>query len=370
MADYPFLDLRAQYAGLREEILAAVAGVFERQQFILGSEVEAFEREFAAWLGGSHGIGCGSGTDALLLALLALGIGAGDEVITTPFTFFATAAAIARAGARPVFVDIEPESFNLDPVSVAAAITPRTRALLPVHLFGRSAAMPELMAIAARHRIRVIEDACQAAGAENAGRRAGTEGDAGCFSFFPSKNLGGVGDGGFILTSDTELAERLRRLRVHGSSERYVHQELGLNSRLDALQAAVLRIKLRHLAAWNQARREKAAFYSSGFEATGLVEWLAWPQPVAGHVFHQYVIRARRRDELRAWLSARGIPTEIYYPIPLHLQPALQSLGYRAGDFPEAERACREALALPIYPELPEARQQFLIAACREFYTA
>ena len=368
----PVLNLQAQYTGLREAIHAAVERVFARQEFILGEEVEALEVELAAWLEVDHVVACASGTDALRLALMALDIGPGDEVITTPFSFFATASAIALSGARPVFADIEAASFNLNPAELEARISPRTRAIMPVHLYGRPASMGAIRAIAERHHLPVIEDAAQAIGATYGGQYAGTLGTLGCFSFYPTKNLGGAGDGGMLVTSDAGLAARLRRLRAHGSSAPYIHTELGLNSRLDALQAAVLRAKLPHLQSWNAGRRDKAAAYSALFLAAGLTGHVALPgEPEDGvHAWHQYVIRLPRRDAARQFLAARGIQTQVYYPMPLHLQPALAYLGHQAGEYPESERASREVLALPLYPELPREHQLQVVQAISDFVRA
>ncbi len=369
-APIPFLDLRAQYAGLQPDLLAAVTAVFEQQQFILGPQVEALENELANWLDGPLVITCASGTDALHLALLALEIGSGDEVITTPFSFFATAGAIALAGACPVFVDIDPVTFNLDPAHIESAITSRTRALLPVHIFGLPADMDAIQSIAIRHNLMVIEDAAQAIGAKYQDRPVGTIGNIGCFSFYPTKNLGGAGDGGMLATRDEALARRLRLLRVHGSNQPYHHELLGLNSRLDVLQAAVLGVKLSHLSAWNQARRQIAQAYWDLMLAAGLDQRLQLPSVPSGSipVWHQFVVRLPQRDAARDFLSARGIATQIYYPVPLHLQPALSHLGYQAGDFPHAERTCREVLALPIYPELTPAQQRQIVAALSDFF--
>ncbi len=365
----PVLNLQAQYTGLREAIHAAAERVFARQEFILGEEVEALEEALAKWLKISHVIACASGTDALRLALMALDIGPGDEVITTPFSFFATASAIALSGARPVFADIEAASFNLNPAEMEARIGPRTRAIMPVHLYGRPASMGAIRAIAERHHLPVIEDAAQAIGATYGGQYAGTLGTLGCFSFYPTKNLGGAGDGGMVTTGDSALAARLRRLRAHGAIQPYIHAELGLNSRLDALQAAVLRAKLPHLQSWNADRRDKAAAYSELFLAAGLTGHVALPgEPADGvHAWHQYVIRLPRRDAARQFLAARGIQTQVYYPMPLHLQPALAYLGHQAGEFPESERASREVLALPLYPELPREHQLQVVQAISDF---
>ncbi|MCX6997288.1 MAG: DegT/DnrJ/EryC1/StrS family aminotransferase [Kiritimatiellaeota bacterium] len=377
----PLLDLQAQYRAIQSEVDAAVAAVFATQGFILGPQVQALERAVAAYCGATQACGVSSGTDALLVALMSEGIGAGAEVITTPYTFFATAGSIARVGARPVFVDIDPHSFNLDPRQVAAKLTPRTRAIIPVHLYGRMAEMEPLLALADRRGLVVIEDACQAIGAEYRGRRAGSLGAYGCFSFFPSKNLGGAGDGGMVTTSDPARAARLASLRNHGMEPKYVHHLIGGNFRLDALQAAVLNVKLKHLDAWTAARRRNAARYDRLFRAAGLApDPLTLPMTPCGaagrpdnedcrcHIFNQYVLRAPRRDELRAWLTQRGIGNEVYYPVPLHLQECFAPLGHRPGDFPESERAARETLALPVYPELTDDQAGAVVAAVRDFY--
>jgi dTDP-4-amino-4,6-dideoxygalactose transaminase len=369
MPQVPLLDLKAQYAQIRAEVLPVIESVCASQQFILGEHVRALEAEVAQYCSASAGIGVSSGTDALLLALMAFGIGAGDEVITSPFTFFATAGTIARTGARPVFCDIDPETFNLSPVAVESFIDQhchagegglvnratggRIRALMPVHLYGQSADMDPLMRIARRYGLRVIEDAAQAIGTEDAnGARVGSVGDIGCFSFFPSKNLGAVGDAGLCTTNDPELAEHMRVLRVHGGKPKYFHALIGGNFRIDELQAAILRVKLKHLDAWTAARQRNAAYYSAAFEKAGLAPRVRTPRLAARgrHIFNQYVIRAERRDALRAALTERGIGTEIYYPVPLHLQQCFAYLGYAPGDFPESERAAGETLALPIYP--------------------
>lgn len=363
-APVPFIDLVAQHKTIEREVMEAVGRVFSNQAFILGEEVALLETEIAGYCDSHEAIGCASGTDALILALMALGIGPGDEVITSPFTFFATASSIVRVGATPVFVDIEPAGFNLDPAAVEAAVTPRTKAIMPVHIFGQVAEMEPILRTAARHGLAVIEDACQAIGAEYHGRRAGVLGTIGCFSFFPTKNLGGAGDGGILTTDDAELARRMRRLRVHGDSGGYNHQEVGLNSRLDALQAAVLRVKLRHLDAWTAARQQNAARYAEQFAASGLSGPLTPPAilPERRHVFNQYVTRAPgRRDAVLGSLKSQQIGAAVYYPIPLHLQKCFENLGYRAGDLPQSELACREVLALPIYSELPSAHQDRVI---------
>jgi dTDP-4-amino-4,6-dideoxygalactose transaminase len=367
----PLIDLRAQHASVAREVEAAIRAVVESQQFVLGPIVERFETEIARAIGARHAIGVASGTDALWLALRALDVGPGDEVITSPFTFFATAGAIHNAGARPVFADIEPDTFNLDPDRVTRAITPRTRAIVPVHLFGQMAAMEPLCELAERHGLAIVEDAAQAIGAKAAvrgeWRSAGTVGRLGCFSFFPTKNLGGYGDGGLVTTDDDALAERIRRLRVHGSARRYLHEEVGVNSRLDAIQAAVLHAKLPHLAGWNERRRANAAWYDRRFAGLAPVRTPV-ARPDRFHVYHHYTIRAERRDELEAFLETRGIGCAVYYPLPLHLQPCFRHLGYREGDCPEAERAAREVLSLPVYPELTEEQREEVAAAVEAFY--
>src|SRR5215210_7761117 len=371
----PLLDLKQQHAALRDELSAALNRVLDSQQFILGEDVRLLEAELARYTGAGHAVGCGSGSDALLLALLALDVGAGAEVVTTPFTFFATAGAVVRAGARPVFVDIEPRTYNIDPARVEGAMTERTRALLPVHLYGQCAEMDEMLSVAARRGVHVIEDAAQAIGAEDGkGRSAGSMGDVGCFSFYPTKNLGAAGEAGLLTTNDAGVAERLRRLRVHGGATEYHHDEVGFNSRLDTLQAAVLRVKLPHLDAWSDARRERAETYTRLLEEAGLAEFVTPPhvRPGARHIFHQYVLRVHggRRDALAEHLKANGVGTKVYYPVPLHLQPCFANLGYREGDFPESERAARETLALPMFPELTAGQQGYVVETLRRFFLA
>lgn len=379
----PLLDLKPQYAALKDEIRVALDRVIDSQHFILGPEVEGLEREIAAYSSCAFGVGVSSGTDALLIALMAIDIRPGDEVITTPFTFFATAGSVARLGATPVFVDIEPRTFNLDPAAVEHAITPKTRAVIPVHLFGQMADMDPLMEIAFRRDLVVIEDAAQAIGAEYRGRRAGSIGQLGTFSFFPSKNLGGFGDGGLVTTSDPALADRLRVLRNHGASPKYYHGMLGGNFRLDALQAAVLRVKLSHLDGWTQGRQRNAATYRRLFAAAGLAASAGQGNPALQfpvtlpheadsrrHIYNQFMIRAASRDELVAHLRSRGIGYEIYYPVSLHQQECFAYLGYESGMFPESERAAGEVLALPIYPELAPSMQEAVVAAIAEFYGA
>lgn len=367
----PLLDLQAQYAELREELQAAALRVLDSQHFILGADVKALEDEIARYTGAPHAIGCASGSDALLLALMALDIKPGDEIITTPYSFFATAAGITRLGARPVFVDIDPISYNIAVSQIEAAITERTRAILPVHLYGQCAEMSAIMEIGARRSLPVIEDAAQALGAEDEGRHAGVIGTIGCYSFYPSKNLGGAGDGGMLTTNDDGLAERLRALRVHGSLVKYHHELIGINSRLDSLQAAILRVKLPHLDRWSESRRVNATRYNQMFEDAGLLEEITPPaaRPNARHIFNQYVIRieSRRRDALIEHLKQNDIGADIYYPIPLHLQECFRHLGYVEGDFPAAERAARETIALPIYPELTVEQQSYVVEKIREF---
>jgi dTDP-4-amino-4,6-dideoxygalactose transaminase len=365
----PLLDLTAQYKSIRWEVRTAIDRVCESQVFILGPEVSAFEHEIASFCGAEHAIGVSSGTDALLVALMAAGVGAGDEVITSPFTFFATAGVIARLGARPVFVDIEPESFNLDPDQIDSQLTSRTKAILPVHLFGRCAAMEPLMDVAKKHGLVVIEDAAQSIGAkDHHGHGAGTIGDMGCFSFFPSKNLGAFGDGGMVVTSDPKLAETLRVLRVHGGKPKYYHKQIGGNFRLDALQAAVLRVKLRYLPLWTAGRRQNANRYRQLLAHAGLSRHIVVPADVPGHIYNQFVIRCGERDALQAFLRDQNIETEIYYPVPLHRQECFAALGYREGQFPRAEVAASEVLALPIYPELSEEQQCYVVDQLCQFY--
>jgi len=359
----PLLDLKAQYAGIRDRVRPVVDAVMESQYFILGPEVEAFEKELAAYTGARHAIACASGTDAILLALMALGVGPGDEVITTPFTFFATAGCVSRVGATPVFVDIEPDTFNIAPTLIRKAITPRTKAILPVHLFGQCADMDPILAAAGD--IPVIEDAAQALSAEYKGKKAGTLGRVACFSFFPSKNLGAFGDGGALTTNDPALAEKLTCLRTHGARQKYYHDEIGINSRLDALQAAVLRVKLPYLDTWSDQRAANARRYDELLAGANVVTPVA--KPYARHVFNQYTIRAANRDGLQKHLAAHDIGNAIYYPVPLHLQRCYAALGYREGSLPEAERAAREVLSIPIYPELSDQMARYVAATIREF---
>jgi dTDP-4-amino-4,6-dideoxygalactose transaminase len=368
----PLLDLAAQYAPLREEMHAAVLRLLDSQAYILGPETARLEAELAGYTNTRHAIACASGSDALLLALMALDIKAGDEVITTPYTFFATASAITRLGARPRFVDIEADTFNLDAEQIEAAITPRTRAIMPVHLYGQCADMTAIGDIAARHNLPVVEDAAQAIGATDDGRAAGSIGEVGCFSFYPAKNLGAAGDAGLMTTNDNELAARLRVLRVHGETSRYHHKYVGINSRLDGIQAAVLRVKLPHLDAWSDARARNAATYQQLFADAGLLNAITLPhvRDNCRHIFNQFVVRIAdgNRDALAAHLAAHNIGTAIYYPVPLHLQECFDFLGYTVGDFPVAEQAARETLALPVYPELTIEQQQHVVTNIGHFF--
>jgi dTDP-4-amino-4,6-dideoxygalactose transaminase len=366
----PLLDLKAQYQTIRREVLAAIESTCDEQGFILGPRVGALEKAVAAYVGSEAAIGVASGSDALLLSLMALGVKAGDEVITVPFTFFATAGAISRLGAIPVFIDIRADTFNMDPALIAPAITPRTKAIIPVHLFGQCADMPTIMTIARRHKLAVIEDACQAIGAARDGVRAGVLGDLACFSFFPSKNLGGFGDGGMITTNHKKLAEAAAMLRVHGSRVRYVHEAIGINSRLDALQAAVLLVKLKYLDQWAEGRRRNAGRYEQLFSQAGLTDRITLPviEAVNHHVFNQYTVRVPKRDELRAYLQGKGIGTEVYYPLPMHLQNCYRDLGYQKGAFPVSEQAAEEVLSLPIYSELTDQQLHYIVSCVAEFY--
>jgi len=368
----PLHDLAAQYQPIRDEVRAAVERVLDSQQFVLGPEVQALEEEIAKYSQTKFAIGCASGSDALLLALMSCGVGPGDEVITTPFSFFATASSISRLGARPVFVDIDEPTFNIDPALVAKALTERTKAIVPVHLYGQCARMDPLMESVRERGIPIIEDAAQAIGAKDRGRHAGSIGAIGCFSFYPSKNLGAAGDAGMVVTNDAEHARRMRILHVHGEAQKYHHQVIGINSRLDSLQAAVLRVKLPHLEAWAAARQRNAQQYELMFGDAGLLEEIKVPFVAKGarHVFHQYVIRVPdgRRDALLKHLLENGVGTGIYYPVPLHLQECFAYLGYREGDFPLAERAAKETLALPIYPELTDEQKDFVVSTIAKFF--
>jgi dTDP-4-amino-4,6-dideoxygalactose transaminase len=385
----PFLDLKAQYRTIKGEIDKKISDVVESQQFVLGREVEALEKELADYSGTRFGVGVSSGTDALIITLMALGVERDDAVLTTPFTFFSTAGAIVRLGATPVFCDIQRNSFNIDPYKIEGVLVKqrkvrqdsKIKVLLPVHLFGQCAEMSPILELAERYELCVVEDAAQSVGAEYAFpdgiKKAGAMGDAGILSFYPSKNLGAYGDGGMVLANNRKLAHRMKLLRVHGSEDRYFHKVVGGNFRLDAIQAAVLRVKLKYLDEWQQKRREKAAHYDKLFAESSLLNRSALHLPEASysktvlkhhHTFYQYVIRAQQRDELKAFLSDKGIGTAVYYPLPLHLQKCFVSLGYRSGDFPESELAASEVLALPIYPELTREQQEYVVTCIQEFY--
>lgn len=367
----PLIDLTEQNRRLRPEIEAALGRVLDTNGFILGSEVKTLEAELAAYCGTKFAIGCASGSDALLLALMALDVKTGDEVITTPYSFFATVSAITRLGAIPVFVDIDPATYNLDVSQVEAKITERTRAIQPVHLYGQCVDMAALREVASKHGIPLVEDAAQAIGAEENGLRAGAMSEIGCFSFYPSKNLGGMGDGGFMTTDDDGLAEKLFALRVHGSKERYYHKWVGLNSRLDGFQGAVLRVKLPHLDSWSDKRKANADLYRELFTDAGLTEQVSLPfeREHVRHIYNQYVVRVpARRDKLRTFLTDRGIGTDVYYPMPLHLQECFEYVGYLPGDLPESEKAAAETLALPIFPELKPEQQKYVVDKVAEFF--
>ena len=369
----PLLDLKAQYAAIKAEVDAAIAEVMESQHFILGPKVEECEKAVAKYSACAHGVGVSSGSDALLACLMAENIGPGDEVITTTYTFFATVGAISRLGATPVLVDIDPQTYNLNVSQVEARVTPRTRAIIPVHLYGQMADMDAVMRIAKRHNLVVIEDAAQAIGAENGGKRAGSIGHYGCFSFFPSKNLGAAGDGGMIVTNDAARAAKLAVLRAHGSKPKYFHKIVGGNFRLDALQAAIVTAKLRHLDEWTAGRQRNAQRYDRLFVESGLAKADGSAAPVVlptvatdRHIYNQYVIRVDRRDELQAELKKRGIGTEVYYPVPMHMQECFANLGYKAGAFPESERAAQSTLALPVYPEVTEEQARHVVNSIAE----
>lgn len=372
MMQVPLFDLKSQFAPIRDEVRAAVDRVFESQGFVLSEEVSALEAEVAAYCQTKYAIGCASGSDALILALMSLGLGPADEVITSPFTFFATGSAITRFGARPVLVDIDPSTYNIDPALAAKAVTGKTRAIVPVHIYGQCADMDSLLELGEQKRVPIIEDAAQAIGAKDRGRRAGSMGTIGCFSFYPSKNLGGAGDGGMIVTNDPDHAGRLRMLRVHGEEKRYYHRCIGINSRLDSLQAAVLRVKLPHLDEWIAGRQHRAERYASMFAEAGLAEFIEPPyvRADASHVFHLFVIRVRdgKRDALLDHLKNAGVGSGVYYPVPLHLQECFSYLGYKLGDFPISEAASAETLALPVYPELTDEQQDYVVDAITRFF--
>ena len=377
----PLLDLKAQYATIKDEIKAAIDDVLESQYFILGQKVQQFEEEIAEYCNVQHAVGVASGSDALLLALMAIDVGYGDEVITTPYTFFATAGSISRLGAKPVFVDIDANTYNINPELIPEKITDKTKAIIPVHLYGQCADMSPILEIGKKYNLCIIEDAAQAIGAEYKGRKAGSMGNMGCLSFFPSKNLGGYGDGGMVITNNADIADKIRVLRAHGAKPKYYHSLIGLNSRLDALQAAVLSVKLKYLDAWSEARRQNAENYNHLFSDTDVitpyVEPYEYPEGAkrsfpegakrSFHIYNQYIIRVSKRDELQAFLKERNIGTAIYYPVSLHLQECYADLGYREGDFPESEKAAQETLALPIYSELTKEQQATVVNAIKDF---
>ena len=379
--EVPMLDLSRQYASIRQEVLEAVDRVCDSQKYILGEEVTVFEREFASLCGTQQAVGCASGTDALWLGLVAAGVKQGDSVITTPFSFFATASSIVRAGARPVFTDIDPETLNLDPAKVDACLRSggsRRSAVMPVHLYGQCADMNAFTRVSAEFDLPIVEDAAQAVGATWNGKLAGSWGAASAFSFYPTKNLSAFGDAGALTTNSSRIAEHARSLRNHGGKQRYYHDEIGANSRLDSIQAAVLRVKMPHLASWNDARRQRAILYEQLLNGAGLTRTgansaapviLLKTRKEAEHIFHQFVIRVQQRDKLRDFLKERGVSTEIYYPVPLHLQKCFAYLGYAPGDLPEAEQAARDVLALPIFPELEEYEQKHVVESIAEFYS-
>jgi len=376
----PLLDLKAQHEPIRTEIMNALAKAVDSSTFILGPEVKKLESQVASYSNTKFAIGVSSGTDALLISLMGLDIGPGDEVVTTPFSFFATAGVIVRVGAKPVFVDIDPVTFNIDPHRIEQAVTSKTKAVIPVHLYGQCADMDPILKVAERHQLGIIEDAAQAIGAEYPGkRRAGSIGKLGCLSFFPSKNLGALGDAGMVVTNDEGLSERIRILRVHGSKPKYYHQFVGGNFRLDEIQAAILNVKLSYLDEWTRQRQQNALLYNKLFRESGLIEKSGLQLPKAvyaenglkhDHIYNQYIIRVKDRDKLRNDLQKKGIGTEIYYPVPFHLQECFRSLGYREGDFPEAERAAKETLALPIYPGLTPEQQKYVVETIKEYYSS
>lgn len=366
----PLLDLKAQYATIHDEIETVIKDVFESQYFILGPKVKEFEDKIAAYCGTTHAIGCASGTDALTLALMALDVRPDDEIITTPYTFFATTGSIVRLGAKPVYCDIKPDTFNINPDGIELLITEKTKAILIVHLYGLMAEMDMINGIAIKYNLPVIEDAAQATGAASPGGKAGSLGTMGCFSFFPSKNLGGAGDGGMVVTDNDELAEKVRILRVHGAKPKYYHSIVGYNSRLDALQAVVLQVKLKYLEKWSQKRRDNAGTYDHLFAEKGLLDVVTTPITLDGytHIFNQYAIRVKNRDSLRRHLKNHDIGSEIYYPVPLHLQECFADLGYKKGDMPVSEKAADTSLSLPIYPELTDTMQEYVVDTIADFY--
>jgi dTDP-4-amino-4,6-dideoxygalactose transaminase len=363
----PFLDLKRQYSAIKKEMDEAVFSVLSNTQFILGPEVKSLEEKIAAYCGTKFAIGVASGTDALLLSLRACGLKSGDEVITTGFSFFASAGVISRLGANPVFVDIDPETYNINPAQIEKKVTPKTKAIMPVHLFGQCADMDPIMHIAKKHNLKVVEDAAQAIGAEYKERKAGAIGDFGGFSFFPSKNLGGAGDGGMVVTNDPDMAEMVRVLRVHGSKPKYYHSTIGYNSRLDTLQAAILDVKLKYLDEWSKKRREHAKIYSSAFDDLDM--FTPKEESFNYHIYNQYTIAVKNRDELRNYLKEKQIGHDTYYPIPLHLQECYRFLGYKKGDLPVSEKKAEEVVSIPIYPELTEEEQEYVISTIKEFVT-
>ncbi len=368
----PLLDLAALHAPLRDEVLAAITRVVDSQKFIMGEDVKELEAMVARYSGVSHAVGCASGSDALFLALLGLGVGPGDKVLTTPYSFFATVGAITRTGATPLFADIDPETYNIDADSAAEILrkTPGIKAIIPVHLFGACADMDPILEAAAESGTAIIEDGAQSIGAEYKGRKAQSMGNVGCISFFPSKNLGGFGDGGMLTTNNADLARKLGSLRLHGTTKKYYHEMAGINSRLDTLQAAVLKVKFPHLDSWTEGRQRAAAVYRDTLGPAGLPLQLPVEKDYqTRHVYNQFVIRTQRRDELKAWLQENGVGTEVYYPLPLHLQPCYRDLGYRAGDFPASESAARETLALPVHSALSEGEINYVCELIRSFYT-
>lgn len=367
----PLLDLNAQHREIREEVLAAVTRVIDSQKFILGDDVKQLEQTIAPYCQAKYAIGCASGSDALFLALLALDLKPGDEVVTTPYTFFATVGAICRSGATPVFVDVEPDTYNMDMGQLATVLDahPKVRAIIPIHLFGGCADMDPLSELAAARGITVIEDAAQSIGSEYKGKRAGSLGDMACFSFFPSKNLGGYGDGGMLTTNNQQLAEKLTALRVHGTKRKYYHDYVGINSRLDALQAAVLRVKFKHLDSWTEKRQHNADLYRQLLGEMNVPVTVPTTMPYqTRHVYNQFAIRAEDRDGLQAYLKQNGVGSEVYYPLPLHLQTCFENLGHKAGDFPVSEKLAKESLAIPIYSELPAADIEYICGLIQSFY--
>jgi dTDP-4-amino-4,6-dideoxygalactose transaminase len=363
----PFLDLKREYASIRKEIDQAISEVLNHTQFILGPEVKAFEEEISRYCETKYAIGVASGTDALLLSLRACGVEPGDEVITSTFSFFASAGVIANLRAKPVFVDIDPFTYNIDPLQIEKSITKKTKVIMPVHLFGQCADMDPILALAKRHKIKVIEDAAQSIGAKHKGKKAGSIGDAGCFSFYPSKNLGGAGDGGMVVTNDPDLAEKLRLLRVHGSQTKYVHSIVGYNSRLDTLQAAILKVKLKYLDSWHEKRRENAAYYDLAFKEMDLITPRV--ESFNYHIYNQYTIAVKDREKLKEHLAQNQIGYDTYYPLPLHLQKCFEDLGYKNGDLPSSEKIALEVISLPIYPGLTKEEQDFVISTIKEFVT-